>query len=80
MVPSHCVVIGARHRAVVGYAFTMQSMRGTLFDRRVHSNDRRARSCRSLTRRFDGKGIAPLIFGLRLVFERRRVEPFQLAV
>jgi NAD(P)-dependent dehydrogenase (short-subunit alcohol dehydrogenase family) len=56
-----------RHRAFNG---------GTLFDRRVHSDYRRARSRRPLTRCFDGKSIASLISSLRLVFESRYVEPF----
>jgi hypothetical protein len=54
--------------------------RGTLFDRRVHSDYRRARSRRPLPRCFDGKSIASLISSLRRVFVSRYVEPFQLAV
>jgi hypothetical protein len=57
-----------------------RSTRGTLFDRRVHSDDRRARGRRPLTRCFDGKSIASLIFSLRRVFESGYVEPFQLAM
>jgi hypothetical protein len=59
----------------------MQWTRGTLFDRRVHNNYRRARSRRPLTHCFDGKKYRfPYISSLRLVFESRYVEPFQLAV
>ena len=58
----------------------MQWTRGTLFDRRVHGDYRRARSRRPLTRCFDGKTIASLISGLRLVFVGGCVELFQLAV
>ena len=54
--------------------------RGTLFDRRVHSNYRRARSRRPLPRCFDGKSIASLISSLRLVFVCSDVELFQLPV
>src|SRR5437868_12661125 len=54
--------------------------RGTLFDRRVHSNYRRARSRRPLPRCFDGKSIASLISSLRLVFVCSDVELFQLTV
>jgi len=53
---------------------------GPLFDRRVHSNYRRARSRWPLTRCLDGKSIASLVSGLRLVFVSRYVELFQLAV
>jgi hypothetical protein len=50
-------IVGAPPRFISGYAW----MRGTLFDRRVHDNHRRARSRRPLTRCFDGKSIASLI-------------------
>ena len=53
---------------------------GKLFDRRVHGNYRRARSCRPLTRCFDGKSIASLISSLRLVLVSSDVELFQLSV
>src|SRR5207244_8127065 len=58
----------------------MQLTGETLFDRRVHSNYRRAGSRRPLTCCFDGKTILPLISSLRLVFVSGYVEPFQLAV
>ena len=58
----------------------MQWARGTLFDRRVDGNCRRAGSRRPLTRCFDGKSIASLVSGLRLVFVSRCVDLFQLAV
>ena len=57
-------------------ASAVQWKRGTLFDRRVHGNYRRARSRRPLTRCLDDKSIASLIFGLRLVFVTSRVELF----
>jgi hypothetical protein len=58
----------------------MRWTRGALLNRRVHRNDRRARSRRPLPRCLDGKCIASLISSLRLVFVGRDVEPFQLAV
>ena len=45
--------------------------RVTLFDRRVHSDYRRARSLRPLTACLDGECIASLISSLRRVLERR---------
>jgi len=58
----------------------MQWARGTLFDRRLHCNNGRAGGGRPLARCLDGKAIAPLVPGLRLVFVSRYVELFQLAV
>lgn len=58
----------------------MQSTRGTLFDRRVHSDDRCAGNPRALTGCLDGESIASLISSLRRVFECGYVQPFQLAV
>ena len=55
-------------------------MTGTLFDRRVHGNHRGARSRRPLSRCFDGKSIASLVSGLRLVLVGRYIELLQLAV
>jgi pimeloyl-ACP methyl ester carboxylesterase len=60
--------------------YSIESCATDLLDRRVHSNYRRARSRRPLTRCFDGKSIAALISSLRRVFVSRYVEPFQLAV
>jgi hypothetical protein len=44
----------------------MQWTRGTLFDRRVHSDYRRAKSRRRLTRCFDGKVSLPLYLAFAL--------------
>jgi hypothetical protein len=54
--------------------------RGTLFDGRVHSDYRRARSPRPLTCCLDGERIASLKSSLRSVLEGRHVDLFQLAV
>jgi hypothetical protein len=61
-------------------ASAAQTTRRALFDRRVHRNYRRARGRRPLARCLDGKTIASLVSGLRLVFVGRQVELFQLAV
>ena len=56
------------------------SMPRALFDRRVHSDYRRARSRRPLPRCLDCKSIASLRSSLRRVLESRYAELFQLAV
>src|SRR5215216_4397763 len=61
-------------------ASTMQWARETLFDGRVHRNYRGARSRRPLTRGLDGKSIASLVSGLRLVFVSRCIDLLQLAM
>ena len=45
-----------------------------LLDRRVHCDDRRARSLRPLTRCLDGKGVTSFVSRLRPVFVSRNVE------
>jgi hypothetical protein len=69
-------------RQLVGWqrASNLQRTRGALFDRRLHRNYGRAGGRRPLARCLDGKGIVPLVSGLRLVFVSRYVEPLQLAV
>ena len=58
----------------------MQWTRGTLFDRRVHGDYRRARSRLPLTRCPDGKSIGSPISRPRRVFVSSYVELFQPAV
>jgi hypothetical protein len=77
---SGVVPASAAKAFATGDASAMQSMRGTLFDRRVHGDDRCARNRRPVTGCLNGKSIASLISSLRRVFEGGYVELFQLAV